>query len=155
MGSRKPAIEELFQTFDSGYRGDCNFEDDDQISFSLWVGHVLPWVNMFHVTNEFKGTKAQGERLNQKGRVKGVSDNIILTPGYEFPLAVIEAKRRDRTKSKWQDGQREFLNKVARDGGFAAVAYGLDEMKKSLKIYLCGSDDDAIFSAYVERNKNK
>lgn len=131
-------IPQKYHVFDSGYRGPCNLEDDDCASFYLWVNFHHPQVNIFHVTNEFKCTKKQGETLNRKGRKKGVSDYIILTPGHAHPYAVIEGKRKDRTKSAWRDGQREFLNQCADDGGFSAVAYGLDEMKKAFIFYLQG-----------------
>lgn len=132
----RPVITVNYFIFDSGYRGPCNYEDDDAASFYLWVKQHYPDVNIFHVTNEFKCTKKQGEVLNRKGRKKGVSDYIILTPGKKYPFAVIEAKRRDRTLSQWRDGQREFLNHADKDGGFAAVGYGLDEMKKAFICYL-------------------
>ena len=129
---------ENYHVFDSGFRGPCNYEDDDAASFFMWVSYHYPEMNIFHVTNEFKCTKLQGEILNRKGRKKGVSDYLILTPFRGYGFAVIEAKRRDRTKSKWQEGQREFLNKCASDGGFAAVCYGLDEMKRAFNFYLHG-----------------
>lgn len=142
-----------YLVFDSGYRGPCNKEDTDQQAFIAWIRYHCPWVNVFHVPNELNGSKVQGEIMRRKGKVGGVSDNIILTPGHDKPFAAMELKRRDKTKGKWQPGQREFLNKTADDGGFASVSYGLDCIKNSAKLYLCGSESDAIFSSYLAQNK--
>lgn len=144
-----------YLVFDSGYRGPCNKEDTDQQAFIAWIRYHCPWVNVFHVPNEFKGSKVQGEILRRKGKKGGVSDNIILTPGHDKSFAAMELKRRDRTKSKWQSGQREFLNQVVADGGFASVSFGLECIKNSAKLYLCGSESDDIFSSYIAQNNSR
>jgi hypothetical protein len=61
-------------------------------------------------------------RHRAEGMAKGAADIII--PGN--PAFVCEMKRRDPTKSQWQDGQRDYLA-AARDAGcFACVAFGAD-----------------------------
>ena len=125
-----------YLVFDSGYRGPCNKEDDDGISFYAWVTYHYPEVNIFHVANESGVSSSAGhiEKRRRKGVTQGVSDYIILTPGIK-PSAVIELKRRDRTKSKVSKDQIDFLERVASDGGYAAIAYGLDEAKKAFLQY--------------------
>ena len=136
----RTVMPENYHVFDSGYRGNCNYEDDDAASFYLWVALHHPKVNIFHVANEsgFSSSAGHIEKRRRKGVRQGVSDYIILTPSRGYGFAVIESKRRDRTKSKWQEGQREFLNQCSSDGGFAAVCYGLEEMKKAFNFYLHG-----------------
>lgn len=122
--------------FDSGYRGPCNKEDDDGISFYAWVIYHFPEVNIFHVANESGVSTSAGhiEKRRRKGVTQGVSDYIILTPGIKS-FAVIELKRKDKTKSKVSKDQIEFLDRVVSDGGYAAVAYGLEEAKKAFLQY--------------------
>lgn len=60
------------------------------------------------------------QKHKAEGGLKGVSDVII--PG--APTFVCEIKRRDHTKSKWQDGQIEFLTAAQEAGAFVAVAFG-------------------------------
>lgn len=123
--------------FDSGYRGPCPKEEIDQMAYGLWMGYRFPDVNFFHVPNE-TGTKSgvQFVLKRQKMGVKnGVHDNLILTPGISWPYGVLELKRRDRTKSKVSQNQWDFGDKAVRDGGFAAIAYGVDELKKATLYY--------------------
>lgn len=146
-----------YLVFDSGYLGPCNKEDTDQQAFIAWIRYHCPWVNVFHVTNESGTSSSAGfiEKRKRMGVTKGVSDNIILTPGHDKSFAAMELKRRDRTKSKWQEGQREFLNQVVDDGGFASVSFGLECIKNSAKLYLCGSESDDIFSSYIAQNNSR
>jgi hypothetical protein len=56
-----------------------------------------------------------------KGAIKkGAADIIIV--GY--PTFVCELKRRDHTKSRWQDGQLAFLESSKKQGAFVCVALG-------------------------------
>ena len=54
--------------------------------------------------------------------VKGAADVIIPAS----PAFVCEIKRRDHTKSQWQDGQQEYLNAAQKAGAFVCVALGAD-----------------------------
>jgi len=128
-----------YLVFDSGYRGWCNLEATEQKALAAWINYKFPDVNWFHVANEGKRLGA-GKELKEMGMKKGVSDVVILTSGECYKFGVIELKRKDRTKSRLQHEQSEFMTKVIRDGGFAAVAYGLDEAKKAFIFYMTGVD---------------
>ena len=59
-------------------------------------------------------------RHKAEGMTPGASD-IVIPARVSF---VCELKRRDRTKSEWQDGQIEYLAAAAAAGAFACVALG-------------------------------
>lgn len=123
--------------FDSGYRGECPKEEIDQMAYGLWMEYRFPEVNFFHVPNE-TSTKSGVQLIikRQKMGVKsGVHDNIILHRGVAWPYATIELKRRDKTKCKVSTNQWKFGEYVVSDGGFAAIAYGIDELKKATLYY--------------------
>lgn len=123
--------------FDSGYRGDCPKEETDQISYGLWMQHRFPDVLWFHVPNE-TGTRSGPQFVEKRRRMgvrSGVSDNVILTRGINHKCALIELKRRDKTKSKVSKSQTDVLEEAILEGHFGAIAYGLDEIKKATLFY--------------------
>ena len=67
-----------------------------------------------------------------EGMVKGASDIII--PG--GPAFVCELKRRDHTKSVWQDGQQEYLYAAQRAGAFVCIALGHKAAREAFGRYL-------------------
>ncbi len=123
--------------FDSGYRGPCPKEEIDQMAYGLWMEYRFPEVNFFHVPNE-TSTKSGVQLIikRQKMGVKsGVHDNIILHRGIAWPYGSLELKRRDKTKCKVSTNQWKFGEYVVKDGGFAGIAYGIDELKKATLYY--------------------
>jgi hypothetical protein len=48
---------------------------------------------------------------------------------------MIEAKRRDKSKSRVSKDQSSVLTEMCRLGHYAAIAYGLDELKKATLFY--------------------
>jgi hypothetical protein len=71
-------------------------------------------------------------REKAEGMVKGASDVIICGS----PTFVCEIKRRDHTKSTWQDGQQEFLNAAQKTGSFVCIALGADAAWEAFADYL-------------------
>jgi hypothetical protein len=63
----------------------------------------------------------------------GASD--IIVPG--CPAFVCEMKRQDHTKSRWQDGQIEYLLQAQENGAFVCVALGYVAAIEALKDWLC------------------
>lgn len=123
--------------FDSGYRGDCPKEETDQISYGLWMQHRFPDVLWFHVPNE-TGTRSGPQFVEKRRRMgvrSGVSDNVILTHGINHKCALIELKRRDKTKSKVSKSQTDVLEEAIVECHFGAIAYGLEEIKKATLFY--------------------
>ncbi len=113
---------------DTTFRGDCPQEAMEQITFFNRIrrDHPLTWGRLaLHPRNE--GLKSAGQfqtvmRHKAEGMTPGAADVII--PG--APTFVCEIKRRDHTKSAWQDGQIEYLSAAHAAGSFACVALGVD-----------------------------
>ena len=111
---------------DMDFRGECPVEDAEQIAFFIKIRKDYP--NTYgkialHPKNEQKLKGKQFYKLDidkAKGFCKSASDIII--PG--CPSFVCELKRQDHTKSKWQDGQLEYLEIAKKHGAFVCVAFG-------------------------------
>lgn len=111
---------------DVDFRGNCPAETDEQITFFNKLRREYPdtfGAVALHPRNEQQLRKGQHQsfaRQKAEGMTTGASD-IIIPARVTF---VCELKRQDRTKSKWQDGQREYLESAACLGAFACVALG-------------------------------
>lgn len=111
---------------DMTWRGECPPEQIEQASFFSKLRRECPdtyGIIAVHPRNEGLVVKGQFQSVTKhriEGMAKGAADIII--PGARS--FVIELKRRDHTKSKWQDGQREYLAAAAMAGAFTGVALG-------------------------------
>ena len=106
--------------------GPCPHELKEQETFfnQLRIRHPRLHAIAIHPKNEGKRTKVQMDRQKAEGGfVKGASDIII--PG--SPCFVCELKRRDRTKSKWESGQLDYLLACHDMGAFVCVAFGWEQ----------------------------
>jgi hypothetical protein len=124
---------------DQSYRGDCPSETLEQVTFFNFIRRAYPesWgILAFHPRNEGERNFRQVSRQKAEGMVKGVADVII--PG--DPTFVCEIKRRDHTKSQWQDGQQEFLNVSKRAGAFVCIALGWEAARDAFADYLGGRE---------------
>ena len=122
---------------DTRFRGACPKEDIEQVTFFSRLRREYPdtWgMIAIHPRNE--GLKVRGQigsvaRHKAEGMTPGAADIVI--PGrVSF---VCEMKRRDHTKSQWQDGQEDYLAAVAGCGGFACVALGVDAAWQALEYW--------------------
>lgn len=105
---------------DPDYRGPCPHEEAEQREL-FRVLRMLPIGALaVHPPNEGKRSRAAGGRAKSAGLTPGAPDLII--PG--TPCIVIELKRRDRTKSRWQPGQLEYLRNAMDAGCVVGVALG-------------------------------
>lgn len=108
---------------DTSYRGRCPHESVEQITFfnMLRLQHPKTYgLIAIHPRNEGDRHHAQTIRHKAEGLSPGAADLII--PGN--PSLVLEMKRRDHTKSKWQPGQLEYLEACQDAGSFVGVALG-------------------------------
>lgn len=111
---------------DVTYRGNCPDESLEQMSFFNRLRQEYPdtfGAVAIHPRNE--GLKEKGQfstvlKHKAEGMTKGASDVII--PGRR--CFVCEIKRRDHTKSRWQDGQQEYLMASHELGAVVCVALG-------------------------------
>lgn len=113
---------------DTEYCGACPQESAEQITFFNRLRTEYPDTYgkiAVHPRNEqqLRGGQFRAlARQKAEGQTKGASDIII--PG--SPAFVCELKRRDHTKSRWQDGQIEYLEAAQKCGAFVCVALGAD-----------------------------
>lgn len=116
----------MIHIYDSKYRGECPSEMVEQINSMGWLEKHYPdrWPLIFHYPAEVKA-KPQYMAVRRKCGVKpGISDII----DFGEIRGAFELKRRDKTKSRVSKEQIEFLESVDASGGFAAIAYGFDQM---------------------------
>src|SRR5699024_3719183 len=117
------------------YRGDCPQELAEQITFFQWLRLQHPGLHRIavHPRNEGKRTYHQARMQRLEGALNvGASDVIIPAA----PAFVCEIKRRDHTKSRWQEGQQEYLKAAQDAGAFVCVALGADAAIDALQVSL-------------------
>ena len=120
---------------DMAYRGECASETMEQVTFFGRLRREYPITLALiavHPRNEGKRTFNQTNRQKAEGMTKGASD--ILIPGN--PSFVCELKRRDHTKSAWQEGQKEYLEAAMANGSFVCVALGADAAWEALQEWI-------------------
>lgn len=118
---------------DTDWRGKCPSESVEQVTFFNRIRKIpIYGLIAVHPRNEGVRHYKQVSKEKAEGMTKGASDIII--PGN--PAFVCELKRRDRTQSKWQDGQREYLEAAQKAGAFACVALGADAAMEALEKWL-------------------
>jgi hypothetical protein len=104
----------------------CPKEELEQVTFFNRLRRDYPesyGLIALHPRNEGQlrgGQHSALVRQKAEGMTIGAADIII--PG--CPAFVCEMKRRDHTKSAWQDGQIEYLIAAKEAGAFACVALG-------------------------------
>lgn len=123
---------------DQSFRGKCPKEEVEQITFFNRIRKEYPdtfGLIAIHPRNEQQlrgGQHAALSRHKASGMTKGASDIVI--PG--SPSFVCELKRRDHTKSAWQDGQKDYLKAASDAGAFACVALGVDAATEAFREWL-------------------
>lgn len=110
-------------------------EEAEQITFINWLRQTYPDTLgsiAVHIKNEGKRTKLQIENDKMNGLTAGAPDVII--PG--SPSLLIEIKRKDHTKSRWQPRQLEYLESAHKQGAFVCVALGHEAAMEAVQCYL-------------------
>lgn len=112
---------------DTSFRGKCTVEDVEHINFVSWArcNHPEQAAVLIHPKGEGKRSFQQAAKEKKMGLNTGASD-IIIPASLSF---ICELKRLDHTKSKWQDGQQEYLLAAQKLGSFVCVALGAEGAK--------------------------
>ena len=108
---------------DIKFRGDCPSETAEAVTFFAKIRREYPdsyGLIATHVRNEGKRSFHQVAKQKSEGMTKGAPDIIIPAN----PTFICELKRQDHTKSKFQDGQLEYLEAAQNAGAFVCVALG-------------------------------
>jgi len=117
---------------DPSYRGDCPTESAEQMTFINRLRREYPdtlGMIVVHVKNEGKRHAWQADRDKALGLSTGACDVII--PG--APTLLLELKRRDHTRSKFQPGQLEYMQAAQAAGAIVCVALGADAAMEAVK----------------------
>ncbi len=109
------------------YRGKCPVESAEQITVINYIRDICP--NVIHPRNEGKRTYNQTTKQKAEGLTVGASDIII--PGN--PAFVCELKRKDRTKSRVEPDQVDYLRESLQLGSFGCIAYGHEAAIEAFK----------------------
>lgn len=123
---------------DRSFRGPCPQEGAEQVTFFQRLRRGYPksyGMLALHPKNEGKRRGGQFQQLARDkamGLSPGASDIVI--PG--APAFVVEMKRRDHTKSRWQPGQLEYLEAAQEAGAFVCVALGADAAMEAFHDWL-------------------
>ena len=123
---------------DMSFRGDCAKEDLELITFFNQLRIKYPKLAKvaIHPDNEglVFGTGFNNHtRQKAKGAIRNGAADIIICGS---PTFVCEMKRQDHTKSKWQDGQLDFLQTSQKLGAFVCVALGYEAALQALNDWL-------------------
>ena len=110
------------------FMGDCPTEDAELITFFNELAKLYPSLAKVAIHPDNEGLVLGSGHLHHarqkaKGAIKKGAADIIICGN---PTFVFELKRRDHTKSRWQDGQLEFLEASQKQGAFACVALGYE-----------------------------
>ena len=118
------------------HRSACPLESAEQVTFFARLRREYPqsWgLIAIHPRNEGKRHHVQTLRQKSEGMTAGAAD-IVIPARISF---VCELKRRDITKSRWQDGQIEYLLAAHKAGAFVCVALGHEAAWEALEDWLC------------------
>lgn len=120
------------------FRGDCAKEDLELITFFNQLRIKYPKLAQvaIHPDNEglVFGTGFNNHtRQKAKGAIRNGAADIIIVG---CPSFVCEMKRKDHTKSRWQDGQLDFLQTSQELGAFVCVALGYEAALKAIDYWL-------------------
>ena len=123
---------------DMDFRGQCPKEDAELITFfnQLKLHYPDLYDVAIHPDNErlISGTGFNAHsRQKAKGAIRNGASDIIIVGNPSF---VCELKRQDHTKSRWQDGQLEFLESAQNMGAFVCVAFGYQAALLAIADYL-------------------
>lgn len=105
---------------DKNFRGNCPSEAAELMTFFNVVRTDFKNIPALHIRNEGKRSNIQSAIEKAQGMHPGAADIII--PG--SPTLVIELKRQDHTKSKWQPYQLDFLRDSIMLGARVSVCLG-------------------------------
>lgn len=116
---------------DPSFRGDCPTESAEQMTFINRLRQKHPDTLgkiVVHIKNEGKRHAWQADCDKALGMTTGACDIII--PGN--PTLMIELKRRDHTKSRFQPGQLEYMQAAQAAGAIVCVALGADAAMEAI-----------------------
>lgn len=116
----------------------CPLEAVEQKETNTYLRYFHAEILAFHPVNESGegGDDRYGAELKRRGRLRGISDWVILEPRGGHPYALIELKRNNKRKSRINPEQKAILIQAKKLGAWTAVAWGCDAFEAALEMYL-------------------
>ena len=120
------------------FRGDCALEDAELMTFFNELAKHYPELSKVAIHPDNEGlVLGSGHfhhaRQKAKGAIKKGAADIVICGN---PTFVCEMKRQDHTKSRWQDGQLEFLEYSLKNGAFVCIALGYESALEAVKDWI-------------------
>jgi len=120
------------------FMGDCPTEDAELITFFNELAKLYPSLAKVAIHPDNEGLVLGSGHLHHarqkaKGAIKKGAADIVICGN---PTFVCEMKRQDHTKSRWQDGQLEFLEASQKQGAFTCVALGYVAALEAVKDWI-------------------
>ena len=112
-------------------------EESEQIALINWCNLNIckyPQLELiYHVPNGGKRNKTEAKRLKYAGVKKGVPDLCLPVSNNKYNGLYIEMKY---GKNKATKEQKEWIDKLNKQGYLAVVCNGFDEAKETIETYL-------------------
>lgn len=124
----------------NGSKLDVPYEADEQTQLNEWC--EKQGILFTHIPNEAKRSKRVGAELVKQGMKKGFPDNFIPIARNGYHGLFIELKRRDKSKSRVSDEQRDWIEKLNAEGYCAEICYGADAAITVIENYIHGGNGD-------------
>ena len=120
------------------FMGDCPTEDAELITFFNELAKLYPSLAKVAIHPDNEGLVLGSGHLHHarqkaKGAIKKGAADIVICGN---PTFVCELKRRDHTKSRWQDGQLDFLEYGLKNGAFVCIALGYESALEAVKDWI-------------------
>ena len=120
------------------FRGDCAKEDAELMTFFNELKRLYPDLARIAIHPDNEGLVIGTGHLRHakqkaKGAIKKGAADIVIVGN---PTFVCELKRLDHTKSRWQDGQLEFLEYSLKNGAFVCIALGYESALEAVKDWI-------------------
>ncbi|MCJ8334596.1 MAG: hypothetical protein MJH10_10185 [Epibacterium sp.] len=116
---------------DVTFRGPCPSEEAEQVAAVARLRQDDLGALVIHVKNEGRRTMRQAQRDKANGLASGAPD--LWVPG--APTFLCEVKRRDHTKSRWQDGQVAYLTQAQAAGAFSCLCLGAEAVLEAFEVW--------------------
>lgn len=112
-------------------------ERQEHLALMDWV-RLQPAIRdvFIHIANEYDGGAIKGHVRRILGVRKGVSDFLLPLPRGGFASLWIELKRREGGSERVE--QREWIERMRKEGHAAYFCYGCDDAIGVIKAYLGG-----------------
>ena len=120
------------------FRGDCAKEDAELMTFFNELKRLYPDLARIAIHPDNEGLVIGTGHLHHakqkaKGAINKGAADIVLVGN---PTFVCELKRRDHTKSRWQDGQLDFLEYSLKNCAFVCIALGYEAALEAVKDWI-------------------